>query len=307
MKDYLGCVPVQRGVKAVALISTCLLVALPAKPVGAAELKAEYRFNNNLTSSVPGAPALVPVDPLGQNAFNSDTVNGSAQTVYTWGGNATPVTDQAGFTLDTTGLVATNSYSVQMIFKLTQREAAWRRLVDVENRQSDDGFYVNPSDHLAIYPIISSVTPFTNNVYEDVLLTVDGGVVTAYLNGEQQFSGTSALMNINLNNQGNTLGFFIDNVAAGGQGEFSNGSIALLRLYGGVVSPSPSLFILPTTTNSVVVYWPSPSTGWKLQYNTNLATTNWTAYTDPISDNGITRSVVVTPPSGCKFFRLSNP
>jgi hypothetical protein len=77
-------------------------VALPAKPVGAAELKAEYRFNNNLTSSVPGAPALVPVDPLGQNAFNSDTVNGSAQTVYTWGGNATPVTDQAGFTLDTT-------------------------------------------------------------------------------------------------------------------------------------------------------------------------------------------------------------
>lgn len=307
MKNYLGCVPVQRGVKAVALISTCLLVALPAKPVGAAELKAEYRFNNNLTSSVPGAPALVPVDPLGQNAFNSDTVNGSAQTVYTWGGNATPVTQQAGFTLDTTGLVATNSYSVQMIFKLTQREAAWRRLVDVENRQSDDGFYVDPGNHLAVFPIISSVTPFTNNVYVDVLLTVDGGVVTAYLNGQQQFSGTSALMNINLNNQGNTLGFFIDNVIAGGQGEFSNGSIALLRLYGGVVSPSPSLFILPTTTNSVVVYWPSPSTDWKLQYNTNLATTNWTAYTDPISDNGITRSVVVTPPSGSKFFRLSNP
>lgn len=207
MKNYLGCVPVQRGVKAVALISTCLLVALPAKPVGAAELKAEYRFNNNLTSSVPGAPALVPVDPLGQNAFNSDTVNGSAQTVYTWGGNATPVTQQAGFTLDTTGLVATNSYSVQMIFKLTQREAAWRRLVDVENRQSDDGFYVDPGNHLAVFPIISSVTPFTNNVYVDVLLTVDGGVVTAYLNGQQQFSGTSALMNINLNNQGNTLGF----------------------------------------------------------------------------------------------------
>ncbi|HEX7569938.1 MAG TPA: hypothetical protein VF492_05500, partial [Verrucomicrobiae bacterium] len=185
--SYLGSVPVKRGVEAVVLISTCLLLALPARPVRAAELKAEYRFNGNLASSVPGSPALVPVDPLGMNGFNSDTVNGYAQTVYTWGGNAAPVTDQAGFTLDTTGLVETNSYSVQMVFKLTQREGAWRRLVDVENRQSDDGFYVDPGDHLAVYPIISSVTPFTNNVYEDVLLTVGGGVVTAYLNGEQQF------------------------------------------------------------------------------------------------------------------------
>lgn len=239
MKIFLGSGPVKRGAKAVVLISTCLLMALPARPVWAADLKAEYRFNGNLVSSVPGAPALVPTDPLALNGFNSDTVNGSAQTVYTWDGNATPVTQQAGFTLDATGLVATNSYSLQMVFKLTQRAGAWRRLVDVENRQSDDGFYVDPGNHLAVYPIISSVTPFTNNVYEDVLLTVGGGVVTAYLNGQQQFSGTSTLMNINFNNQGNILGFFIDNVIGGGQGEFSNGSIALLRLFGGVASPSP--------------------------------------------------------------------
>jgi hypothetical protein len=293
--------------KAALLLAVGSFAGLTGKPVLGAELKAEYHFNNNLASSIAGAPALVPVDTLGLNSFTNDTVNGSAQPVYSWVGNATPVTQQSGFTLDTTGLVATNSYSVQMIFKLTQRDGAWRRLMDVENRQSDDGFYVDPGNHLAVYPIISSVTPFTNNVYQNVLLTVGGGVVTAYLNGQQQFSGASTLMNINFNNQGNTMGFFIDNVIAGGQGEFSDGSIALLRVFNGVANPSPTLSIASTTTNSVVVYWTSPSTGWNLQYATNLPTSSWTSYTNTISDNGIIRSAVVAPPNGTRFFRLSNP
>src|SRR5437870_2604958 len=45
----------------------------------AASLVAEYRFNGDLTSSIPGAPALVQVDPLAQNRFVSDTVNGKEQ------------------------------------------------------------------------------------------------------------------------------------------------------------------------------------------------------------------------------------
>jgi len=289
------------------LIVAGSFAALTLRPLAAAELKAEYLFSNNFTSSIAGAPALVPVDPLGLNSFTSDTVNGSTRPVYAWNGNANPVTQQAGFTLDTTGLVPTNSYSVQLIFKLTQRDAAWRRLLDVENRQSDNGFYVDPGNHLAVYPIISSVTPFTNHVYQDVLLTVGGGVVTAYLNGRQQFSGASTLMNINFYNQGNTLGFFLDNVIAGGQGEFSNGNIALLRVFSGVATPAPALAIWSTPTNTVVISWPSSATGWTLQSTTNLANPNWTSDTNTISDTGLIRSTVAARSGGTKFFRLANP
>ena len=113
-------------------------------------------------------------------------------------------------------------------------------------------------------------------------------------------------MNINGSGQGSLLGFFIDNVVGGGQGEFANGSIALLRLYSGTATPAPSLSIWQSPTNSVVVYWPSPWTGWNLQVNTNLATTNWTAYGGSINDDGTTRSAIVAPPSGNQYFRLSN-
>ena len=294
-------------VKVSRLVVAGAFAVLTLRPVAAVELKAEYRFNNNFTSTVAGAPALVPVDPLGLNSFTNDTVNGSAQPVYAWVGNATPVIQQAGFTLDTTGLVPTNSYSVEMVIKLTQRDGAWRRLLDVENRQSDDGFYVDPGNHLAVYPIISSVTPFTNNVYQEVLLTVGGGVVTAFLNGRQQFSGSSTLMNINFYNQGNTLGFFLDNVIAGGQTEFSNGSIARLRVFSGVAAPAPTLAILSSPTNSMILSWPSPATGWRLQSTTNLANPNWTSETNPISDNGLIRSTVAAQAGGTKFFRLTNP
>jgi hypothetical protein len=43
-----------------------------------------------------------------------------------------------------------------------------------------------------------------------------------------------------------------------------------------VQTPGASLLrIFLTPTNTAVVAWPYPSTGWNLQQNTNLATTNW--------------------------------
>ena len=295
------------GVRAARVRTMPLVAAMAAalalvSSMNGATLVAEYRYNGNLASSAGGAPALVSVDPLGLNAFVTDVVNGQTQQVFNWVGNAVPVTQQAGFTLDTTGLVVTNSYSVEMIFELTQREGQWRRLIDVEDRQSDDGFYVNPGNQLAVYPIISSLTPFTNNVYEHVVLTVDGGTISAYLNGLQQFSGTSTLMDIQFSRQ---MGFFIDNVVAGGQGEFSNGSIALLRLYAGVLV-TPSLSIIRTSTSSVVISWPSPSTGFTLQSATNLVSPAvWsTVAPGPVVVNG--QNAVTNPVSDPqKFYRLS--
>jgi hypothetical protein len=52
------------------------------------------------------------------------------------------------------------------------------------------------------------------------------------------------------------------------------------------------------------VVWPSPSTGYSSQQNGNLGTTNWVAVAQTPTDNGTVKSIVVTPPSGRKFYRL---
>ena len=70
---------------------------------------------------------------------------------------------------------------------------------------------------------------------------------------------------------------------------------------------APSLTIVLTSTNSAVVSWPSPSTGFELVQNTNLNTTNWVTPAQTVNDNGVTRFIIVNPPVGNRFFRLRNP
>jgi hypothetical protein len=70
----------------------------------------------------------------------------------------------------------------------------------------------------------------------------------------------------------------------------------------------PPLNIARTTTNTVAVSWPSPSIGFTLQQNTNgIATLNWSNVVAPPTDNGTTKTVIVNPPSGNRFFRLISP
>jgi len=78
------------------------------------------------------------------------------------------------------------------------------------------------------------------------------------------------------------------------------GSVAVVQTPG-----APSLSIFRTTTNTVAVTWPSPSTGWTLQQNTNsVSSVNWSNVTSGIQDGGTTRTLVVNPPAGNRFYRL---
>lgn len=74
----------------------------------------------------------------------------------------------------------------------------------------------------------------------------------------------------------------------------------------GVQTPgAPLLSILRTTTNTVVVSWPSPSTGWDLQQNTNsVSSVNWSNVTSGIQDDGTTKTLIANPPTGNRFYRL---
>jgi uncharacterized repeat protein (TIGR03803 family) len=63
----------------------------------------------------------------------------------------------------------------------------------------------------------------------------------------------------------------------------------------------PSL-IITYSGNQAIVSWPSAATGWTLQTNDNLGTTNWVNYGGVIN-NTVTNS----PPTGTLFFRLFHP
>ncbi len=223
-----------------------LLAALAVTSAHAADPTpvAQYQFNNTLASSVGGAPALTVTDPLASSGFGADTVLGSAQPVWNFVGAPSPVTDQAGLTLDTTGLLSSNSvYSLEMVFKFTERDGAWRRIADVSSRTTDNGFYVSPANVLNVYPVGGGAA-FTNNVYHDVFLVNNNGVVTFYLDGSSQATVATDVMNIDASNR---INFFLDNTQGGGQGEYSSGSIALVRLYNEALPTVPPPVPEPAT------------------------------------------------------------
>jgi hypothetical protein len=203
------------------------LTVISASAFAAPVPVAEYAFNNNFNSSIGGAPALAAVDPLHASGFRVDTVFGATRTVYDFIGGTAPA-QQSGLSLDTAGLLSSNTvYTVEMQFKFTQRENAWRRILDAQDRQSDDGFYVGPGNTLQVYPA-GGASAFTNDVYHDVVLSNNNGQITFYLDGGAQNTLTTPVMNISA---ANLLNFFLDNVGGSGQNEYSNGSVALIRLF----------------------------------------------------------------------------
>jgi hypothetical protein len=123
-----------------------------------------------------------------------------------------------------------------MVFKFFAGDGAWRRIVDVQNRQSDDGFYVDPGNHLNVFPLSpAGTTAFTTNAYHHVVLTQSSGSqITGYLDGHLEFTLAGNVMNIA--NAGNLMNFFLDNTVGGGQGEYSSGDVALIRLYNGILA-----------------------------------------------------------------------
>jgi len=70
-----------------------------------------------------------------------------------------------------------------------------------------------------------------------------------------------------------------------------------------VQTPGAPLLTITYGSNQAIVSWPSTVTGWTLQTNSNLATTNWGNYLGTIVNNSATNS----PPKGTVFFRLTQP
>jgi hypothetical protein len=78
-------------------------------------------------------------------------------------------------------------------------------------------------------------------------------------------------------------------------------------LYAVQTPGAPLLTIFLTATNTAVVSWPSPSSGWNPQENSVLSSSNWVTPPETINDNGTNKFIIVNPPTGNRFYRLHKP
>jgi photosystem II stability/assembly factor-like uncharacterized protein len=92
-------------------------------------------------------------------------------------------------------------------------------------------------------------------------------------------------------------------MSADGSAVFASGSD---NIYVAHIPAQPSLSIMSIASN-VVLSWPLPSTGFVLQANGDLTSTNWTAVTNSVTATNYWNQVTLTPPAtGNVFYRLAN-
>lgn len=73
------------------------------------------------------------------------------------------------------------------------------------------------------------------------------------------------------------------------------------------VSVTPAALGITRSSSGSILKWPSPPSGFVLQQNTNVATTNWLTVTNaPVITNGLNQ-VILTSTNARQFYRLKYP
>jgi len=70
---------------------------------------------------------------------------------------------------------------------------------------------------------------------------------------------------------------------------------------------SPRLAIVPAGANTVRLSWLASWSGFGLQQNSNLNTTNWVPVTNTVATVGGTNQTTLSPPTSPRFYRLKSP
>lgn len=101
-----------------------------------------------------------------------------------------------------------------------------------------------------------------------------------------------------------TIGQPNTGTSSGGNYSLTGGFWSLIAA---VPTPGAPGLSIKLTGNTVMVYWPSPSTGFNPQVNSSLATTNWVTPAEAVQDDGSIKYMLVSPPAGNRFYRLKTP
>ncbi len=219
-----------RGI--VVALAAGLILAAGSGDAGAATLRAEYRFQGNLASEVPGAPALTDIGQGNRFAFERINGLGRHQVLRFPEGN--------GLSLSTPGRVDPSNYSVMMVFRLADTHG-YRRIVDLAGGTSDTGLY-NLDGRVALYGgrdgSDGSDGAVLTNSYTQVTLTNaaapgDAEQATAYVNGDQVATAKIAK---GFDLSSGEMRFFRDNRVGAFPGEESSGAVSCILVFDGTLT-----------------------------------------------------------------------
>jgi hypothetical protein len=74
------------------------------------------------------------------------------------------------------------------------------------------------------------------------------------------------------------------------------------------LTPSgPPLIVSRPVSDTLVISWPYPSTGWTLEQSTDLVNGTWTAPAGTIQNDGTNNFINISPSADNLFFRLNKP
>jgi hypothetical protein len=174
-------------------------------------------------------------------------------------------------------------------------------------------YLANGSDGLRLYNIANPAQPVSvgnaNNggSAENVVVSGNYAYLANYTDGMRIYDVTTPSNPVSVGNApagaGTTYG-----VAVSGTNIFVANGDDGLRVYGATFAgPALVLHVSTTTSNSVLISWPAPATGFTLKQNLNLSTTNWTLVTNVPVTNGSSQQIAISPLSGKNFYRLSSP
>jgi hypothetical protein len=74
-----------------------------------------------------------------------------------------------------------------------------------------------------------------------------------------------------------------------------------------LIPNAPQLRIFRTATNSAVLAWPGAASGFALQENSNVASTNWANATNVVRTVDSENQVIISPSASQQYFRLRHP
>lgn len=219
------------------VIAVALAAAFP-QGAGAASLVADYRFDDSLDSSVPGAPTLETTGP-GNNPYATATIEGVPDRVLTFvAGNGLRFIPPPAL-VNGPSLLDRANYSVLVSFEFDAL-SSYQRILNFEPiaLDSDDGLY-SYDDYLAFYYMENGSDEFlgppgtlTANAYADLAFTrAADKTVRAYIGEEEQIIFTDVFDQARIGSDG--LRFFEDN----NNDEEEAGSVARIRIYDGVLTP----------------------------------------------------------------------
>src|SRR5690349_18401500 len=110
--------------------SGALALILAGAPSARANVIADYQFHNSDNSSVPGAPALVPLNTV---SFTTAIVDGQTTDVAAF-------TQGSGFRMDAPAGLSAAGYTVVILFSF-EVNGGYRKIIDFSDRVADAGLY----------------------------------------------------------------------------------------------------------------------------------------------------------------------